>query len=107
MSAAGRRAGTLAGGRTDGAGKAGRAKAPGAAGAAGGLGPGNGGRGWNRRRGDGSRGSADVSRLLAGPAARSAPASEGRGGKSRGFREDGTVGAAHAPSWPRARCLPR
>lgn len=42
-----------------------------------------------------------------GPAARSARASEGRGGKSRGFREDGAVGAAHAPSWPRAGCLPR
>lgn len=112
MSAAGRRARTRASGRADGAGEAGRARAPDAAGAADGLGPGSGGSGgggggWNRRRGGGGRASADVSRLLAGPAARSARAGEGRGGKSRRFREDAALGAAHAPSCPRAGRLPR
>lgn len=97
-------------GRADGAGGAGRARAPGAAGAAGGLGPGSGGggSGWNLRRGGGGgQGSADVSRLLARPAARSAPAGKGRGGKSRDFREDGAVDAARAPSCPCAGSVPR
>lgn len=67
---------------------------PGAAGTAGGLSPGSGGGGggsWNWRRSGGGRSSADVSRLLAGPAPHAPPeqAREGegeRGRRSRGFR---------------------
>lgn len=91
-------------------------KAPGAAGTAGGLSPGSrggGGDSWNRRRSGGGGGSADVSRLLAGPAPHAPP--EPAGGCGEGKR-DGPVAsgwrrrkepkrrrAAHAPSSPGSR----